>query len=137
MTEKAPICKKCKQEMELDPEWNVWSCHNCAPLQQYRLPVIAYEDGDQFVAVCPPLGVASQGKDIGQALVNIRDAVELYLEADADTQAEADSTIGSMYVYTEMDFIVERKDEEIEEESQEEEEEDEEEEDDDIGDDDE
>lgn len=33
-----------------------------------------------FVAHCTSLGIASQGKDIAEALKNIREAVSLYLE---------------------------------------------------------
>lgn len=33
-----------------------------------------------YVAHCTSLGIASQGKDIGEAVKNIREAVNLYLE---------------------------------------------------------
>jgi len=35
-----------------------------------------------FVALCPELGVASQGRTEKSALTNLREAVELYLEDD-------------------------------------------------------
>lgn len=38
-----------------------------------------------FVAFCPELGVASQGRTEKSALVNLKEAVELYLE-DEDVQ---------------------------------------------------
>lgn len=38
-----------------------------------------------FVALCPELGVASQGKTKKTALANLREAVELYLQ-DEDVQ---------------------------------------------------
>jgi len=38
-----------------------------------------------FVATCPELGVASQGKTEKEALKNLKEAVELYLE-DEDIQ---------------------------------------------------
>ncbi len=38
-----------------------------------------------FLAQCPELGVASQGKTEKQALGNLKEAIELYLE-DADVQ---------------------------------------------------
>jgi len=38
-----------------------------------------------FVALCPELGVASQGSTERKALQNLREAVELYLE-DKDVQ---------------------------------------------------
>ena len=33
-----------------------------------------------FVAHCPSLGIASQGKDTDEAMANIKEAAELYLE---------------------------------------------------------
>lgn len=38
------------------------------------------DDSLVFVAHCPSLGIASQGKDVDEALANIREAIELYLE---------------------------------------------------------
>ena len=38
-----------------------------------------------FVALCPELGVVSQGDSEGKALENLKEAVELYLE-DEDIQ---------------------------------------------------
>ncbi len=38
-----------------------------------------------FVALCPELGVVSQGKTEGTALENLKEAIELYLE-DEDVQ---------------------------------------------------
>ena len=35
---------------------------------------------DVFVILCPSLGVASQGKNVEEAMENIKEAVELYLE---------------------------------------------------------
>ena len=33
-----------------------------------------------FVAHCPSLGIASQGLDVDEAMKNIKEAIELYLE---------------------------------------------------------
>ena len=33
-----------------------------------------------FVAHCPSLGIASQGKNVDEAMKNIKEAIELYLE---------------------------------------------------------
>ncbi|MFH0954611.1 MAG: type II toxin-antitoxin system HicB family antitoxin [Candidatus Micrarchaeota archaeon] len=40
-----------------------------------------------FVALCPELGVVSQGTTKKSALANLKEAVELYLE-DEDVQAQ-------------------------------------------------
>ncbi|MBI5226586.1 type II toxin-antitoxin system HicB family antitoxin [Candidatus Micrarchaeota archaeon] len=47
--------------------------------------VIEKEDG-WYVALCPELDVASQGKSIEDALENLREAVGLYLD-DEDVKA--------------------------------------------------
>jgi predicted RNase H-like HicB family nuclease len=43
-------------------------------------------EGDWFVAWCPELDVASQGRTVEEALANLREALELYAEGQ-----EADS----------------------------------------------
>ena len=48
---------------------------------KFRVTIEADEDGI-FVAECPPLpGCVSQGKTRGEAMVNIRDVVQGYLES--------------------------------------------------------
>ena len=37
-----------------------------------------------YVAHCPTLGIASQGKDVDEAIENIKEAIELYLEEQPD-----------------------------------------------------
>jgi predicted RNase H-like HicB family nuclease len=37
-------------------------------------------EGDMYVAVCPELDVASQGRTVEEATSNLREAVELFLE---------------------------------------------------------
>ena len=41
-----------------------------------------------FVAYCPRLEIASQGKTIDEALANIKEAVELYLEEQPEKYQE-------------------------------------------------
>ncbi len=43
------------------------------------------KEDDWFVATCPELDVASQGKSVEEALSNLREAVSLYVE-DEDVQ---------------------------------------------------
>jgi len=45
-----------------------------------KIQCIIYEDEGQFVAQCLNTGVASQGDSYEEAVRNIREAVELYLE---------------------------------------------------------
>ena len=41
---------------------------------------IIEQEGDSYVALCPELDVTSQGESVEQALANLREAVELFLE---------------------------------------------------------
>lgn len=41
---------------------------------------ILYKEDDLFVAECPEVGTASQGYTIEEALANLKEATELYLE---------------------------------------------------------
>jgi len=47
--------------------------------------VISKEEGE-YVALCPELDVASQGDSIEEALANLKEAVELYLEDEKDVK---------------------------------------------------
>jgi predicted RNase H-like HicB family nuclease len=51
--------------------------------------VIVTEEDGLFTAVNPDTDVASQGKTIDEALANIHEALELYLEEVSTTGAEA------------------------------------------------
>jgi predicted RNase H-like HicB family nuclease len=49
----------------------------------------ALSDGSPvFVAHCTSLGIASQGKDVDEAIANIREAIELYLEEQPEKYDE-------------------------------------------------
>ena len=41
---------------------------------------IIHREEDMFVAECPEVGTASQGETIEEALANLREATQLYLE---------------------------------------------------------
>ena len=46
-------------------------------------------DGSKiFVAHCPSLGIASQGKDMDEVMENIKEAAELYLEEQPEKYKE-------------------------------------------------
>jgi len=44
------------------------------------LTAVLHKEGDLFVAECPEVGTVSQGVDMEDALHNLREATELYLE---------------------------------------------------------
>ena len=63
----------------------------CAPLAKFKLgfmgnfvmlslAAIISKDEDMFAAKCPEIGTVSQGKTIDEAVKNLKEATELYLE---------------------------------------------------------
>ena len=61
------------------------------------LTAILQREGDGFVALCPELDIASQGKSLEEAKVNLREAVELFFEC-ADEKETANRLSGEIYV---------------------------------------
>jgi predicted RNase H-like HicB family nuclease len=45
----------------------------------FSRPVL-HKEGDLYVAECPEVGTVSQGKTIEEAVDNLKEATELYLE---------------------------------------------------------
>ena len=41
---------------------------------------VLHKEEDMYVAECPEVGTASQGKTVDEALSNLKEATELYLE---------------------------------------------------------
>ncbi len=41
---------------------------------------VIHQEGEWYVADCPEAGTVSQGKTIEEAIANLREATELYLE---------------------------------------------------------
>jgi predicted RNase H-like HicB family nuclease len=58
--------------------------------------VLEKED-DMYVALCPELDVASQGKTIEEATANLKEAVELFLE-NADPEEIKQRLHGDVFV---------------------------------------
>ena len=48
------------------------------PLRTFS--AVLRREEDQYVAECPEVGTVSQGKTIEEALANLKEATELYLE---------------------------------------------------------
>ncbi|MCP8308577.1 MAG: type II toxin-antitoxin system HicB family antitoxin [archaeon] len=48
--------------------------------QELELSAVVTKEGKWYVALCPELDVASQGKSMEEALKNLKEAVELYFE---------------------------------------------------------
>lgn len=48
--------------------------------RQRTLTAILHREGDLYVAECPEVGTISQGSSLEQAVANLREATELFLE---------------------------------------------------------
>ncbi|MEV4726346.1 MULTISPECIES: type II toxin-antitoxin system HicB family antitoxin [Micromonospora] len=57
-----------------------------------------HQEDDWYVARCLELDVASQGESVDEALVNLREAVEAYLEEVAQPTIEATPLVTSFQV---------------------------------------
>ncbi len=56
-----------------------------------KFNVVVKKEDNWFVAWCPELDIASQGKTIDEAVSNLKEAIELYLEdEDAKIPTSAD-----------------------------------------------
>ena len=49
---------------------------------EYILTAVLYKEEDLFIAKCPQTETASQGKTIEEAIANLKEATELYLEIE-------------------------------------------------------
>ncbi len=57
--------------------------------QNRQLTAIIEREGDDYVALCPELDVASQGSSIEQARANLKEALELFFETADPTEIKA------------------------------------------------
>lgn len=49
-------------------------------MKKLQLTALLEREDDGYVALCPELDVASQGENVDDALKNLREAVDLFLE---------------------------------------------------------
>ena len=49
-------------------------------MKQYTYTAVLHREDDIYVAECPEIGTVSQGDTIEEAMTNLREATELYLE---------------------------------------------------------
>ena len=59
-----------------------------------ELSAVVWREEGIYVALCPELDVASQGKSVEEALANLKEALELYLEdEDVERPSKAEAPI--------------------------------------------
>jgi predicted RNase H-like HicB family nuclease len=49
-------------------------------MERMFFTAVIHQEGEWYVADCPEAGTVSQGKTIEEAIANLREATELYLE---------------------------------------------------------
>lgn len=60
----------------------------------FELSAVVRKEGRLYVALCPEFDIASQGKSVEEALKNLKEALELYLEdQDVEKPSEAEAPI--------------------------------------------
>lgn len=57
-------------------------------MKKLGLTAVLEKEGDGYVSLCPELDVASQGESVEEAVGNLREAVELFLECADTTEIE-------------------------------------------------
>lgn len=70
----------------------------------HRLTAIIEREDDWYVALCPEVDVASQGKTVEEARDNLREAVELFFET-ASPQEVKERLHGEIFV-TQLEVAV-------------------------------
>ena len=55
----------------------------------YKFSAIIEKEGRWYVALCPELDIASQGKTIEHAFRNLKEAVTLYLQTASKSEIKA------------------------------------------------
>lgn len=56
--------------------------------QTMKFTAIIERDGTGYVALCPELGIATQGNDIPTTRNNLREAIELFLECASSKEIQ-------------------------------------------------
>ena len=62
-----------------------------------QLTAIIEREGDGYVSLCPELDIASQGQTIEEARHNLKEALELFFEADSKQEIQ-ERLRGEVYV---------------------------------------
>ena len=57
-------------------------------MKKLQLTGLLEREGSEYVSLCPELDVASQGKTVEEALANLREAVQLFLETASHAEIE-------------------------------------------------
>lgn len=67
--------------------------------QTHKFSAILHREGDWYVSWCPEMDIASQGKTMEEAVANLKEAVELYME-DEDVPVPQGTTFLTTFEVT-------------------------------------
>ena len=68
-----------------------------------QITAIIEREGDGYVALCPELDIASQGRSVEEARANLREAVELFF--DTADPSEVERRLHSEVYVTRLDVV--------------------------------
>jgi predicted RNase H-like HicB family nuclease len=57
-------------------------------VKNLHLTGLLQKEGNWYCSHCPELGVASQGQTVEEAITNLKEAVELFLECASESEIE-------------------------------------------------
>jgi len=64
-------------------------------MTRQTLTAILHKEEDLYVAKCPEVGTVSQGRTVEEAVANLKEATELYLEEFPNKRWEMEATYGN------------------------------------------
>ena len=73
-------------------------------MTQREFTALIEREGEGYVSHCPELDVASQGSTVEEARLNLKEAVELFL--DVASPSEVESRLKSEFYVTRLDVVV-------------------------------
>ena len=57
-------------------------------MKTITLTAVLEKEGDDYVALCPEIDVASQGQSVEEALANLKEAVGLFMECASEKEIQ-------------------------------------------------
>jgi predicted RNase H-like HicB family nuclease len=54
--------------------------------KKFQFTAVIEKEGDGYVSLCPELDIGSQGNSIEEASVNLKEAVDLFLEVSSTNE---------------------------------------------------
>ena len=70
----------------------------------HHLTAVIEREGSGYVALCPELDIASQGESIEESQLNLKEAVQLFIEAAG--QSEVQERLHSEVYVTHIEVVV-------------------------------